>query len=92
MELINYANPLSPEPPTPFAKPKDIETTTTIGRVEWQAANLHTGLEFAPIRAWVLRLNGRVLLHAISLDDKIEPVSAEDRKFIGKALAHYLTI
>ena len=61
---------------------------TDIGRVEWQAANLHgSGLT---VRAWQLRVNGRVVLNAVAMTDIHEAVTAEDRKLIGQALAEYL--
>jgi hypothetical protein len=63
-----------------------------VGRVEWQAADLYpcdgSGL---PVRAWQLRVNGRVLLNAVAMTDIHEAVTAEDRRLIGQALAEYLT-
>ena len=62
-----------------------------VGRVEWQAANLHpcdgSGIT---VRAWQLRVNGRVILNAVAMTDIHEAVTADDRKLIGQALAEYL--
>ena len=61
------------------------------GRVEWQAANLHpcdgSGIT---VKAWQLRVNGRVILNAVAMTDIHEAVTADDRKLIGQALAEYL--
>jgi hypothetical protein len=40
--------------------------------------------------AWILKVNGRVVLRAVAMSEITEPVSAEDRKMIGQALAEYL--
>jgi hypothetical protein len=42
------------------------------------------------VPAWILSVNGRPILHAVALSEITEPVSAEDRKMIGQALAEYL--
>lgn len=60
-------------------------------RVEWQSANLHPcDGSGATVRAWQLRINGRVVLNAVAMTDIHEAVTAEDRKMIGQALAEYL--
>lgn len=60
-------------------------------RVEWQAANLHPcDGSGSTVRAWQLRINGRVILHAVAMTDIHEAVTADDRKLIGQALAEYL--
>lgn len=61
-----------------------------VGRVEWQGANLHSNIEGVTVPAWILSVNGRPILHAVALSEITEPVSAEDRKMIGQALAEYL--
>lgn len=66
-------------------------TCSPIGRVKWQAANLQPcDCSEATVRAWQLRVNGRVILNAVALTDIHEAVSADDRKLIGQALAEYL--
>lgn len=61
-----------------------------VGRVEWQGANLHSNIEGVTVPAWILSVNGRPILHAVALSEITEPVSADDRKMIGQALAKYL--
>jgi hypothetical protein len=62
-----------------------------VGRVEWQAANLHPcDGSGSTVKAWQLRVNGRVVLNAVAMTDIHEAVTAEDRKLIGQALAEYL--
>jgi hypothetical protein len=62
-----------------------------VGRVEWQAANLHPcDGSGSTVRAWQLRVNGRVILNAVAMTDIHEAVTADDRKLIGQALAEYL--
>lgn len=62
-----------------------------VGRVEWQAANLHPcDGSGATVRAWQLRINGRVVLNAVAMTDIHDAITAEDRKMIGQALAEYL--
>ena len=58
--------------------------------VEWYGANLHSNIEGVTVPAWILSVNGRPILHAVALSEITEPVSAEDRKMIGQALAEYL--
>jgi hypothetical protein len=59
--------------------------------VEWQAANLHPCAgSGATVKAWQLRVNGRVVLNAVSMSDLHEAVTMDDRKMIGQALAEYL--
>lgn len=65
-------------------------TCSPVGRVEWQGANLHSNIEGVTVPAWILSVNGRPILHAVALSEIGEPVSAEDRKMIGQALAEYL--
>lgn len=60
------------------------------GHVEWHGANLHSNIEGVTVPAWILSVNGRPILHAVALSEITEPVSAEDRKMIGQALAEYL--
>jgi hypothetical protein len=62
-----------------------------VGRVEWQAANLHPcDGSGSTVKAWQLRVNGRVVLNAVAMTDIHEAVTADDRKLIGQALAEYL--
>ena len=61
-----------------------------VGRVEWRGANLHSNIEGVTVPAWILSVNGRPILHAVAISEINEPVSAEDRKMIGQALAEYL--
>ena len=61
-----------------------------MGRVEWHGANLHSNINGVTVPAWILSVNGRPILHAVALSEISEPVSAEDRKMIGQALAEYL--
>ena len=75
-------------------KTKTLKTYNLRGvnRVEWQAANLHPSAEAgAPIKAWQLRVNGRVLLHAVAMTEIHEAVTSADRKLIGQALADYIS-
>lgn len=59
--------------------------------VEWQAANLHPcDGSGSTVKAWQLRVNGRVILNAVAMSDLHEAVTPEDRKMLGKALAEYL--
>ncbi len=59
--------------------------------MEWQAANLHPcDGSVATVRAWQLRINGRVVLNAVAMTDIHEAVTSDDRKMIGQALAEYL--
>ena len=68
-----------------MAKPNDD------GLVEWQAANLQPrDVSGSTMRAWQLRVNGRVVLTAVAMTDIHEAVTAYDRKLIGQALAEYL--
>ena len=66
------------------------EVSDTLGRVEWHGANLRSNIEGEGVRAWILSVNGRPILHAVALSEITEPVSAGDRKMIGQALAEYL--
>lgn len=61
-----------------------------VGRVEWQAAILYPTNGGEYVDAWILSVNGRPILHAVALSEITEPVSVEDRKMIGHALAEYL--
>jgi len=63
---------------------------TPVGRVEWHGANLYSNIGGEDVRAWILSVDGRPILHAVALSEIMEPVSAEDRKMIGQALAEYL--
>ena len=70
--------------------PSPASPCSPVGRVKWQAANLHSNIEGVTVPAWILSVHGRPILHAVALSEITEPVSAEDRKMIGKALAEYL--
>jgi hypothetical protein len=86
---------------TPISKPENAankrasggrgaSACSPVGRVEWRGANLHSNIEGVTVPAWILSVNGRPILHAVALSEITEPVSAEDRKMIGQALAEYL--
>ena len=67
-----------------------VAPCSPVGRVEWQAANLYPTNGGDSVDAWILSVNGRPILHAVALSEITEPVSAEDRKMIGQAIAEYL--
>jgi len=59
--------------------------------VEWQAANLHPcDGRGSTVKAWQLRVKGRVILNAVAMSDLHEAVTVEDRQMIGQALSEYL--
>lgn len=61
--------------------------------VEWQKAILrvHDADDLDCTDMWVLSIGGRNVLRAITGPSGLsEPVSAEDRKLIGEALAQFL--
>lgn len=78
-------------PKSPAGAGSSPSSCSPVGRVEWQAANLHPcDGSGATVRAWQLRVNGRVLLNAVAMTDIHEAVTPQDRKLIGQALAEYL--
>jgi hypothetical protein len=71
-------------------RPAGSSLTACSPVVEWQGCKLRMKSDSPAVPAWILSVNGRPILHAVALSEITEPVSAEDRKMIGQALAEYL--